>query len=84
MHKSFSLLLGLWLIGCGAVDDAPASDESSIQGGHADSDDSFGKVPIHDCSGPDAGTRADGDAGQYHSPEAEVSAMLLDRDDAKI
>src|SRR5205823_4730372 len=39
MHKSFSLLLGLWLIGCGAVDDAPASDESSIQGGHADSDD---------------------------------------------
>src|SRR5438132_3294582 len=39
MHKTVSLFLGLWCIGCGAIDELPAADESSIQGGHADSDD---------------------------------------------
>src|SRR6184192_3249472 len=39
MQKLISLLFGLSCIGCGAVDDLPAADESSIQGGHADSDD---------------------------------------------
>jgi hypothetical protein len=40
MHKSRSLLfLLLSCLGCGAVDDAPADDESSIQGGHTDADD---------------------------------------------
>jgi hypothetical protein len=39
MHKALSLVFGLCLIGCGAVDDV-ATDESSIQGGHTDSGDS--------------------------------------------
>src|SRR5689334_20638547 len=39
MRMHVPVAMTSWLLGCGAVDDAPAGDEASIQGGRADADD---------------------------------------------